>query len=269
MRLLTVLWEIRWSNSDSEIEFRPDLLQGQIVMMRRALICLAFSFTAFSPADAQTTRLAFTSDDFVVTPVFNDVAEFTFDIEINTPLAPGVYSNPDIVSVLYTVSGELTIPTPSTFQAFALSRDITGDEFYAQGSSLVFEIRTDAVLNDGVQLAELVGNGLVFTFNGKEIGNGRFHPALLELNADGTGTIQNSDNVIAEDPFQQVDFGEEYITDLMFDAGNLTLLTAVDAEPDPPVQKSGGGGISPQLLFALLFLTLGARRSRALRDPSL
>lgn len=241
---------------------------GQIVMMRCTLIFLALSLTAFSAADAQTMRLAFASDNFVVTPVFNDVAQFTFDIEINAPLAPGVYTNPDIISVLYRVSGEL-MNTPSGFPAFALERDITGDEFYAQGSSLVFEVRAGAVLDDGVQIAELAGSGVVFTFNGKEIGNGRFHPALLELNADGTGMIQNSDNIITEDPFQQVDFGEEYITDLAFDAGNLTLLTAVAAEPDPPVQRSGGGAISPQLLFLFLLLTLGARRLRAVLNPTI
>jgi hypothetical protein len=239
---------------------------GQIVMMRRALIFLAFSLTAFSAADAQTMRLAFANDDFVVTPVFNDVAEFTFDIEINAPLAPGVYTNPDIISVLYRVSGQL-MNTPSNFPNFALERDITGDEFYAQGSSLVFEVRAGAVLDDGVQIAELAGSGVVFTFNGKEIGNGRFHPALLELNANGTGMIQNSDNIIAENPFQQVDFGEEYITNLSFDPGNLTLLTAVAAEPDPPVGRSGGGAISPQLLLLLLLLTLGARRLPAALNP--
>ena len=238
----------------------------QIVMLRRALIFLTFSLTVFSAADAQTLRLAFASDDFMVTPVFNNVTQFTFDIEIDAPLAPGVYTNPDIISVLYRVSGEL-MNTPSNFPAFALERDITGDEFYAQGSSLVFEVRAGAFLDDGIQIAELAGSGVVFTFNGREINNGRFHPALLVLNADGTGMIQNSDNIITEDPFQQVAFGEEYITDLAFDAGNLTLLTAVVAEPDPPVRRSGGGAMSPQLLFLLLLLTLGARRLRAVMSP--
>jgi len=234
--------------------------------MRLALICLALCLTAFSAADAQTTRLAFTSDDFVVTPVFNDVAQFSFDIEINTPLAPGVYTNPDIINVLYRVSGDL-MNTPSGFPAFALERDISGDEFYAQGSSLVFEVLAGAVLDDGVQLAELAGTGIVFTFNGKEIGNGRFHPALLELNADGTGMIQNSDNVISENPFQQVDFGEEYITDLAFDAGNLTLLTAIN--PDPPRRRNGGGSVSPELLFLMLLLAFVAQRSRSDADELL
>ena len=215
---------------------------------------LIASLALLSVANAQTTRLAFTSDDFVVTPVFNDVAVFTFDIEIDAPLEPGVFDNPQLVRVIYTVEGELA-GTPSGFPAFALRRDITGTEFYAQGSSLSFEVRPDAVITDGIQVAELAGNAIVFTFNGKEIGNGRFHPALLELNANGAGRIQNSDNVIAEDPFQQVDFGEEYITDLAFDPGNLTLLASID--PVPPIQppRSGGGGaLSPMLLALLLLL---------------
>ena len=36
-------------------------------------------------------------------------------------------------------------------------------------------------------------------------------------------------------PLVQVGFGEEYITDLAFDAGNLTLFTEVVAPPPPPV----------------------------------
>jgi hypothetical protein len=152
--------------------------------------------------------------------------------------------------------------TPSGFPAFALERNISGDDFYAQGSSLSFEVRVDAVISDGIQLAELAGNGVRFTFNGKEIGNGRFHPALLELNDDGTGMIQNSDNIIVANPLQQVDFGEEYITDLAFDPGNLTLLTAVNTAP--PVRSSGGGVISPLELILLLLLPLAARRSRRL-----
>lgn len=232
-------------------------------MIRRTLIFLTFSLTALSAANAQTMRLAFTSDDFVVTPVFNNVAQFTFDIEIDAPLAPGVYANPDIVSVVYTVSGDLVNPTPSTFPSFALRREITGAEFYAQGSSLAFEVQAGAVLSDGVQFAELVGSGLAFTFNGNEIDNGRFHPALLELNADGTGTIQNSDNVISQNPFQQVNFGEEYITNLMFDPGNLTLLTAVVEDPDPPLTFGGGGNLSPQFLFVFLLMIIFSRRSLA------
>lgn len=229
-------------------------------MKRFNLIFLLFGLAVFSAANAQTMRLNFSSDDFIVTPVFNDVAVFSFDIRIDAPLAPGVYTNPDISNILYSVSGNL-MNTPSGFPAFALERNITGDEFYAQGSSLSFEIGAGAVTSDGIQLAELAGAGIVFAFNGKEIGNGRFHPALLELNSDGTGMIQNSDNIIVENPLQQVDFGEEYITDLAFDPGNLTLLTEI--VPIPPVRRSGGGVISPLILSLLLLLTLVASRSRA------
>jgi hypothetical protein len=236
-------------------------------MMRRNLLILILGLTAFSTADAQTMRLFFTSDDFVVTPVFNDVAQFSFDIRIDVPMAPGVYTNPDITTVLYRVSGTL-MNTPSGFPAFALERSITGDEFYAQGSSLSFEIDAGAVTSDGIQLAELAGNGIVFTFNGKEIGNGRFHPALLELNDDGTGMIQNSDNIVVENPFQQVAFGEEYITDLAFDPGNLTLLTVVPVF-EPPVSSSGGGAMSPLTLTLLLLLTLAAGWSRTVRKSQL
>ncbi len=83
----------------------------------------------------------------------------------------------------------------------------------------------------------------------------------MELNADGTGSIQNSDNVITENPFQQIDFGEEYITDLNFDSGNLTLLTAVGTVP--PIPRSGGGAISLPFLLFFLLLILNAQRLRA------
>lgn len=233
-------------------------------MMRRKLLVLIVSLTAFSVADAQTMRLLFSSDDFVVTPVFNDVTQFSFDIRIDAPMAPGVYTNPDISTVLYRVSGNLPVNTPSGFPAFALERSITGDDFYAQGSSLSFEISAGAITSDGIQLAELVGTGIVFTFNGKEIDNGRFHPALLELNDDGTGLIQNSDNIVVANPLQQVTFGEEYITDLAFDPGNLTLLTAIAATP-PPVRSSGGGALSPLTAFVFLLLVLAARRARSIQ----
>jgi hypothetical protein len=211
-------------------------------------------------AVAQTTRLSFTSDDFVVTPVFNNVDRFSFDIEIEAGLSPGVYTNPDIVRVDYEVSGEL-MNTPSGFPAFALERSMDGTEFYGQGSSLSFEISADAVLTDGVQAGELAGAGAVFVFNGREIGNGRFHPALLELNADGTGSVRNSDNIISEDPFQQVDFGEEYVTDLSFDAGNLTLLTEIQLPPS----GGGGGGVFSwvELVILLLLTTIPVLRKEA------
>lgn len=201
-----------------------------------------------SAAMAQNMSLSFDQDDFVVTNVFSDVDEFTFDIEFAVPLASGSYINPDITNVRYTVTGTLVAGTPSGFPGFALVRDISGAEFYAQGSSIQFQIASNAVLSDGVQAAELVGNGLVFTFNGKEIGNGRFHPTLFELNADGSGMMQNSDNIISENPFEQIAFGSEYINTLNFDPGNTTLLTG------QVPRRRGGGALSLLALLGLLLL---------------
>jgi len=210
-------------------------------MLRSILFTL--SLCAFvGPASAQSMYLSISSDDFQVMNVFSDVDTFRIDIEIDQPLAAGSYVNPDIVAVDYAVSGDLVAGTPSEFPSFALRRQMSGDEFYAQGSSLVFEIDQAAVLDDGVQVTELVGNSVVLTFNGREIGNGRFHPALLELDADGSGRLQNSNNIVSEDPFESVQFGDEYITDLMFDPGNTTVLS--DTAPDPVVESSGGGSVS-------------------------
>jgi hypothetical protein len=208
-------------------------------MTRHLITIFACVFLA-TAANAQTTTLSVSSSDFQVTNTFSDVDFFTIDIEIDQPLAAGVYDDPDIVRVTYQVTGDLVAGTPSGFPSFDLQRSITGTEFYAQGSSLSFEVDAAATLEDGIQVAELVGNGLVLEFDGREIDNGRFHPALLQLNADGTGTIQNSNNTPTLDPLLEVDFGEEYITNLVFDPGNLTVLNR--PPPVTPGGDSGGGG---------------------------
>jgi len=220
-------------------------------MLRKSLY-LILGLTGVSSANAQTMLLSISSDDYQVTTVFSNVSTFAIDIEINRPLAAGVYVNPEIISVDYSVSGSLEAGTPSGFTNFALQRNITGTEFYAQGSSLSFEIGAGAALVDGVQIAELVGSDIVLTFNGREVGNGRYHPALLELDIDGTGRIQNSDNIIVENPLEQVAFGAEYITDLMFDAGNTTVITAVP-EGAP---SSGGSGASSWFVILSLLLVM-------------
>ncbi len=188
---------------------------------------------------AQQTTLFFTSNnDYMLTNTFSEVSVFNIEVVIDSPLEAGTaYVDPPIVSVTYQVQGELEAGTPSDFPAFDLQREITGEDFYAQGSSLSFEVAAGAVLDDGVQASELVGDDVVFTFNGREVDTGRFHPALFELRADGTGRIQNSNNAPAGDP---IDFGAEYITDLMFDPGNTTLLSEVTA-PIPPPEDDGGG----------------------------
>jgi len=98
------------------------------------------------------------------------------------------------------------------FTTFVLERDISGTEFYGQGSSLSFEISPNAVLSDG------------------------------------TGRIQNSDNVPSLNPLNAVDFGEESITDLAFDPGNLTLVA---------IQSGGGSGGSSALYWWSLMMLLG------------
>lgn len=232
--------------------------------MLRLVVNIVIGLTLFSTANAQNMFLDISSDDFQVTTVFSDVDTFRIAIEIDSPYAAGQYINPDIVSVSYAVSGTLVAGTPSGFPSFALQRDMTGTEFYAQGSSLSFDIRPTAVLSDGVQAAELVGGALIFTFNGREIGNGRFHPALLELDMNGTGRIQNSNNVIVEVPLQEVDFGEEYITDLMFDPGNTTLLTGTPVAP-PPVPVGGSGAVSLLGIGLLSLLAVLMRRRRGIQ----
>ncbi len=230
--------------------------------MWRALILIT-AFSLSTATAAQTMTFSTTNADYQVTNVFSDVDIFNFTIEIDAPLAAGVYDNPDIISVDYQVMGNLTAGTPSGFPAFNLMRSMSGAEFYAQGSSLRFEIGAAAVLTDGVQAAELVGSGVVFTFNGRENDNGRFHPALFELRADGTGRIQNSDNIVMNNPLLQVNFGDEYINDLMFDAGNTTLLTA-NVPPTPPVfVDNGGGGGATSLWFLIALLGYAKRKFRA------
>ncbi len=228
-------------------------------MIRKILLVLV-AFAAHSAANAQNMFLTMDQDDFIVTNVFSDVDTFDFDIRFAVPIASGSYVNPDITSVTYRVSGTLEPGTPSGFNAFALERIMTGDEFYAQGSSISFEIAAGAVLSDGVQVDELVGNGLVFTFNGKEVDNGRFHPTLFELNSDGTGMMQNSDNIIVANPLQQVEFGSEYINTLAFDPGNTTLMRGITVTSGRPRGSSGSGALSFLALSGLLLLVAVRRR---------
>lgn len=228
-------------------------------MNKRYLALFLFVLTV--PAFGQTTVVSFSSNDVIVRPVFNQVGDFEFEIIIDQALQPGVYDNPPLVSVTYSVAGQLA-NTPSGFPAFALERSVDGAEFYGQGSSLRFEISANAVLSDGVQVAELVGSEVVFAFDGREIDNGRFHPALLELRANNTGRIQNSDNIVEDDPLLQVDFGEEYITDIDFDAGNLTLMTSPDsANEDPNTGGALSGGGSTSVFWLMLLLAFAVARS--------
>jgi hypothetical protein len=48
----------------------------------------------------------------------------------------------------------------------------------------------------------------------------------------------------------EVDFGAEYITDLVFDPGNTTLITEMPA----PTDSSGGGSAGSPLVMGVLML---------------
>ena len=199
-----------------------------------AVACL---LAASSCEVAQGDVISFQASDFGVTPTFSDVQTFDFAIDIGVLLTAGTtYVNPTLNGVVYNVSGALAMGTPSGFPAFALERTIGGAEFYSQGSSLSFTIDAAADLSDGLQVSDLSGTDPVFVFNGREVDTGRYHPALLELNADGTGSIRNSNNFGGTNPSSglvvDVDFGEEYITNLTFDPANLTLVQTVSV-PEP------------------------------------
>lgn len=237
-------------------------------MLSRAIplvaLALPLAATPLVAEAQQTTQFTTSNADYTLTNTFSQVSVFSFEVVLDVDLAPGVFVDPPIASVTYQVQGSLEPGTPSGFEAFDLQREITGEDFYAQGSSLSFEIAEAAVLDDGVQIAELVGDGVVFTFNGREMDTGRFHPALFELRADGTGRIQNSNNAPAG---EAIDFGAEYITDLMFDPGNTTVLSVVSA-PIPPDEEDdgdegglsgGGGGSISWLVIALLGAGVAAR----------
>lgn len=187
-----------------------------------------------TPANADFT-IEFDSTAFTMAPQYNRLRDFAFSIDIDEDLvAGGVYNNPNLNQVDYSVFGILdTDPTPSGFSLFDLRRSIIGNDFYTQGSSMSFEISATADLSDGLQASELVADatGKIFEFNGHEIGTGRFHPALVELYADGTGRIQNSDNEGAGPGMNQdIDFGVEYIVDLTY---STSLVLAAPSTGGP------------------------------------
>ena len=210
----------------------------------------------FGQLQAATMTLATSSNDYNVVNVFSDVDDFSFLIEIDQPLAPGVYENPPIISVSYQVIGVLASGTPSGFTSFDLRRSMTGVEFYDQGSSLSFEIADFADLSDGVQGDELIDNGFILRFNGREIDNGRFHPALFELNFGGTGRIQNSNNITTLNPLFEVEFGAEYVTDLTFNPDEVTFILETQ-----PVESGGSSG-SLSFFWLLLLAAAAFRRQR-------
>lgn len=204
--------------------------------MRSRLIWLAVLGCSIA-GQARGDVVTFEASDFGLNPTFSNVRTFSFEIDIAARITPGaILDNPTLNGVRYNVFGQLAAGTPSGFSAFDLQRDIGGDEFYAQGSSLSLQVASTADLTDGLQASELTGVDPVFVFNGREVGTGRYHPAVVRLNADGTGSIRNSNNMGGVNPGSgevvDVEEGEEYITELTFTPGSLTLIDAVSI-PEP------------------------------------
>lgn len=178
-------------------------------------------------SDVLADTISFSHEDFTMTPVFNSLTAFSFSIEVDGSLSPGSYTDPLLVGVDYDVHGVLAEDTPSGFPSFDLVRSIGGGEFYAQGSSLEFVIAAGADLSDGVQITEFV----TFSFDGREVGTGRYHPPLLQFVQDGTGSIRNSNNSGGINPgsgeLVDVTFGEEYIVNLNFQPTPVPIPSGV------------------------------------------
>jgi len=234
------------------------------------LVCLLSHGTA-----SGAFTLGLSNPDFTTTPTFNNVTTFAIAIESEDTLTPATtVADPQISNIQYSVSGSLG-STPSGFPAFAFnlndrfptSPPVTGTQFYPLnpdapvGGTIRFQISPTANLLDGLQLNELeelpaaqFGPGVIFHFDGREKNTGRYHPMFLQLKSDGTGILQNSNNMGGDNPQDNspdeidVNFGEEYITNLSFDPAAVTL-----AVPEP------GSGL---LLAPAILLSFTRRRRR-------
>lgn len=225
--------------------------------------CLAiaiFAVVSLTPRHAGAFLIEFSSDAFSsTTNVFSEVTSFHLSIEVEAPFAPGIFLNPQLGDIEFLVGGRLDPLTPArmanaAFIGFAVDdlAALNGQAFYDLGNSLSFEIASDANLNDGLQVSELAGSGLVFEFDGRELGTGRYHPPILQLFANGQGTIRNSNNTGGINPFTGVEvnatIGDEYIANLTFLPGGLNVVV-----PEP----------SAALLLGLGLVGLAARSSAA------
>ncbi|WP_428386957.1 hypothetical protein [Mucisphaera sp.] len=206
--------------------------------MTRLTPALLTTLALTSSAHAAFT-ITLNSDDFTTTPSFSDVQTFQIEIVVDARLeANRLYVNPTLQRVTYLVEGTLEPGTPSGLPAFRLERNITGEEFYAQGSSFSMRIGS-ADLTDGLLFDELTrtggqrGNwGPHLRFDAREFNTGRFHPPIISFRA-GSGTIHNADNtpvyIDSGNPNNiSLDAGDEYSTNLTFDPSAITI-----AIPEP------------------------------------
>lgn len=220
-------------------------------------ICFV-AFVSANVAQADFT-IRFSDANFGVTPVFNDVVDFEFDIVMSGDVTAGMtYTQADVVGVDYTIFGLLPDPTPSGVPNFFLDRSLTGQQFRGQGGTMFFEISAGADLSDGLQFDELTGLGgplnNTFSFDAREVNTGAYQPPIVSLDANGMGIVQNSDNFGGINPktgmMVDVDYGEEYITNVTFDPATFSLVAV-------PVPEPGSAAV-----IALAFAGIVARRRR-------
>jgi len=229
--------------------------------MRPFLLAVAVAIAHVTVATQATAfQLLLSNTDFGAAPVFSNVQNFSFQIDLAGPLvAGGVYDNTSITQVQYLVRGNLSSnpSTPSGFPAFRLDRFPSGEgpisaaDWISQGSSIAFEIAASANLSNGLQLSELVpgAGGLLFELDAREferLDRARYHPPLLQLFENSTGVLQNSNNSSGSTGTTNpgtgltvdVDFGDEYITNLSFDPNAITLVV-----PEPGTDALLGVGL--------------------------
>lgn len=224
-----------------------------------ALTALLGLLLCTGTAGAFTVQLV--DEDFPggVSPSFSGVSNFFFEIDFaGPPIAGATYDNSTVREVRYLVNGSLAPGTPSGFPAFRLDRTAAGEgvidpaNWIAQGSSIFFEIASDADLADGLQLSDLVADatGEVFRLDAREferLDRARYHPPQLVLRNDGTGQLQNSNNSSGStgttNPATRVpvdvDFGDEYVTGLSYVPSQVTM-----AVPEPGTGLLVGFGLA-------------------------
>jgi hypothetical protein len=232
---------------------QENLRAGLAATNRTIAISMAvfIGILSLAPRDAHTFQITISSGAFdSQTNVYSGVTSFDITIDVVGSLRPGVFSNPEIGDIEFLVRGSLDPTTPARmanarFTGFAVDdlATLRGQAFYDLGNSLNFEIASDANFNDGLQLSELVGSGMVFEFDGRELGTGRYHPPIVQLFADGTGSIRNSNNTGGINPFTGVEvnatIGDEYVSSLTFTPETFALVV-----PEPSAALLLGFGLA-------------------------
>jgi hypothetical protein len=180
---------LTWEDSTFE-EHHINMPSSPLFLVTAAMLL------SISASSVRAVTLSFSSSDFGKTPVFSNVTNFAFAIEIPDTLHAGLYSDPAISDIQYSVSGSLAT-TPSGFPAFGFQHNhrfpasppITGPEFYAlnassvPGQTLRFEISASADFSDGIQIDALVdlGGGVVHRMRSMSLSERNTLPISLSI----------------------------------------------------------------------------------------